>query len=107
MTDVQAGESLDLYKRLVDLLYSVGPAERRRAHWAMSSEWSDKLADYADTVLLAPRPVVWTELLGLPFEVDDSYGFPQLVVPYAETAEGSGEPEAPAAALSPSPARQA
>jgi hypothetical protein len=78
MTDVQTG---DLYKRLVDLLYSVPPHDRGRAHWVMSSEWQDEITSYAEAVLHAqpiPHP---TELLGLPFVIDDAGGFPALVIP--------------------------
>lgn len=81
MTDVQADESLDLYKRLVDLLYSLPYADRQRAHWVMSTEWQDKITDYAKRILGTPEPpAAWMVLLGLPFKVDDSCGFPALVV---------------------------
>lgn len=81
MTDVQPDESLALYKRLVDLLYSAPPADRQRAHWVMSTEWRDRLGDYARTVLHQPDPGFWTTLLGVPFEIDDAHGFPALAIP--------------------------
>jgi hypothetical protein len=78
MTGVQTE---DLYKRLVDLLYSVPPYRRQRSHWVMSTEWRDELVRYAETVLHG-RPVPDpTELLGLPFVIDDAGGFPELVIP--------------------------
>jgi len=82
VADVRTCENL-IYKQLVGLLYSVPPADRRRAYWVMSSEWRDDLIAYATGVLHDHVPPAPTELLGLPFRVDDTYGFPQLVIPDA------------------------
>lgn len=75
--------STDLRRRLINLLYSVPPEDRRRAFWVMSSEWRDKLIEYAETTPVE-RPLMFpSALLGVPFVVDDAHGFPALVIPDA------------------------
>lgn len=62
------------------MLYSVPPADRRRAFWVMSREWRDKLIEYAEVALCEQPPLFPSALLGVPFVVDDAYGFPALAV---------------------------
>ena len=65
--------SHELYVYMVDHMYDVAAAERRRSRWVMNDEW------FFECVKIAGCPPDKIEyFLGLPFDVRDDGGVPHL-----------------------------
>jgi hypothetical protein len=68
----------DLYRYLVDHLYSKNPAERYRMHWVMDSEWARECETMcgpgSDNALRMAHPTMF----GVPVEIRDDGGMPHL-----------------------------
>ena len=77
--------SSDLYANLVDQLYAVPPARRRRSCWVMNLHWWNecrKIGDFPPTPRVAWPPVPFTAqetMLELPVHVTPDGGFPHLI----------------------------
>ena len=75
MTAAAGQLTRDLYANLVDQLYDVPPAWRKRSCWVMNHEW------YGECTKIGggwPEPGC-TTMLGLPFVVTEDGGFPHLI----------------------------
>ena len=67
----------DLYRYLMDHLYSKPPAERRLMHWVMDTEWWQECEKITNEPLPVHGNGVIT-MLGLPVTVKDDGGVPHL-----------------------------
>jgi hypothetical protein len=67
----------DLYRYLIDHLYSKPPAERQRMHWVMEPEWMREVEKVTHEPQPQPANVTIT-MFGLPVTVDDDGGIPHL-----------------------------
>jgi hypothetical protein len=68
----------DLYRYLVDHLYSKPPAERQRMHWVMDSEWWQECKKIGSEPLPPAGNGGHMTMLGLPVTVEEDGGIPHL-----------------------------